>query len=100
MEKGGYVYIVSNRERTVLSIGVAEDLSARIHAHKSGDETLSSRARQCTDLLYYEYYEDAADAGRRADQLKKWSRSRKDELIRFNNPEWKDLSGGIKSKDN
>lgn len=95
MEKGGTVYIVSNRERTVLGIGVTDDLPARVRAHKEGKSPLSDQSKECTELLYYEHYEDINDARLRAEQLKKWSRSRKDELVRYNNPELKDLSGDV-----
>lgn len=99
MEKGGYVYIVSNHDRKVLYIGVTDELRATIQRHKKGEELSNySRHHHCTDLLHYEYFADMADVKLRAEQLKKWSRARKDELIQFNNPEWKDLGGDVLGK--
>ncbi len=35
MESGGYVYIVTNKNKTVLYIGVTSRLINRIHQHKT-----------------------------------------------------------------
>lgn len=34
--RGGWVYIMTNKPRGVIYIGVTADLSARIHQHKTG----------------------------------------------------------------
>lgn len=36
MEKGGWLYIMADRYRGGLYVGVSADLIARIHAHKEG----------------------------------------------------------------
>lgn len=95
MEKGGYVYIVSCPDKSFLGIGVTDDLPGRVRAHKEGEYFLDNCKQPCSKLLYYEYYEDISDAGLRAEQLKKWSRSRQDELLWFNNPGFEDLSGRV-----
>ena len=35
--KGGWVYIMADRYRGTLYVGVTSDLSARVHQHKSGE---------------------------------------------------------------
>jgi len=55
--KGGYVYIISNKNRTVLYTGVTSNLYARIYDHKLGQGAVFAAKYNCTDLLYYEFYD-------------------------------------------
>lgn len=89
--KGGYVYIVSNRNRTVLYTGVSANLRARSHEQKQGIGSNFTKKYNCTDLVYYEFYESIEEAIKREKQLKKWRRSWKEDLIIKINPEMKDL---------
>ncbi len=34
MEKGGYIYIITNKNKTTLYVGVTSDLVTRIYQHK------------------------------------------------------------------
>ena len=89
--KGGYVYIVSNKKRSVLYIGVTSNLHSRIYEHKSGNGSQFTKKYKCTDLLYYQFYNSIEEAIIREKQLKKWKRAWKDELIQEFNPEKRDL---------
>ena len=89
--KGGYIYIVSNKHRTVLYIGVTSNLYSRAYEHKVGEGSAFTRKYNCSDLLYYEFYDLIEAAIEREKQLKKWHRSWKENLIRTLNPEMKDL---------
>ena len=89
--KGGYTYIVSNRLRTVLYIGVTSNLSARTWEHKNGEGSYFTKEFQCTDLIYYEFYPTIEEAINREKQLKRWNRVWKEDLIRKMNPNLKDL---------
>lgn len=91
MSKGGYIYIVSNKRRTVLYVGVTSDLSQRSWDHKNGEGSQFTKKYACTDLLYYEFYETIEEAIDREKQLKKWKRQWKIDLIKKVNPELKDL---------
>ena len=95
MTKGGYVYIVSNKNRTTLYIGVTSDLQERVFRHKSGEGSAFTKQYNCTDLIYYEVFEDIESAIAREKQLKKWKRVYKNNLINEFNPEWKDLYDDI-----
>lgn len=88
---GGYAYIVSNKYRTVLYIGVTSDLRTRSHEHKNREGSKFAAKHNCTDLVYYEFFDDIEAAIDREKQLKKWKRAWKDELIKKMNPEMKDL---------
>ena len=89
--KGGYVYIVSNKRRTVLYIGVTANLFVRIFDHKSGNGSTFTKKYKCTDLLYYCFHDTIEEAIAREKQIKKWKRVWKDQLIKEFNPEFKDL---------
>jgi putative endonuclease len=73
--KGGYIYILSNKNRNVLYIGVTNDLYTRITWHKSGEGSAFTKKYNCTDLLYYEFFESIEAAIDREKVLKKWNRS-------------------------
>ncbi len=90
-EKGGYIYFVSNKTRTVLYIGVTSDLSSRIYQHKNGEGSGFTKKYNCTDLVYFEFFEDIESAIEREKNIKKWKRSWKDRLIKKMNPTLKDL---------
>lgn len=87
-----YVYIMSNKYRTVLYIGVTADVRTRVWQHKSGEGSVFTKKYNCHDLVYYEEYNDIRNAIAREKQLKNWKRAYKEELIRKQNPELKDLS--------
>jgi putative endonuclease len=89
--KGGYIYIVSNKTRSVLYIGVTSNLAQRTFEHKDGRGSLFTSKYNCTDLVYYEFYETIDLAILREKRLKKWKREWKNELIKKLNPYLKDL---------
>ena len=89
--KGGYVYIMSNKYRTVLYIGVTCDLNTRVIEHKSEYGSTFTKKYNCTDVLYYEFYDSIEEAIHREKCLKKYKRSWKEKLIRKLNPGMKDL---------
>lgn len=91
MVKGGYVYIVSNKNRTVLYTGVTANLYARIYDHKQGDGSNFTKKYKCTDLLYYEFHEHIETAIKREKQIKKWKREYKENVINTLNSNWEDL---------
>lgn len=92
--KGGYIYIMSNKNRTVLYIGVTSNLNKRIYEHKYESKGFVKRYN-CYDLIYFECFSTIEEAIKREKQLKNWRRSWKDELIKSKNPSLKDLSGEI-----
>lgn len=89
MTKGGYIYIVTNKNRTTLYIGVTSHLQARIYEHKSGHGSAFTKQYNCTELIYYEVFDDIESAIVREKQLKKWRREFKNNIISEFNPEWR-----------
>ena len=87
-----YVYIMSNKRRTVYYIGVTSMLSRRYIEHAWKVSQVSFTARyNITDLLYYEYSTYIEDAIIREKQIKKFRREKKLQLIQTLNPEMVDL---------
>lgn len=91
MNKQYYVYIVSNFKRSVLYIGVTEDLIKRIWQHKSGLVDGFTKRYKVHDLMYYEVFTDPIEAIAREKYLKNWHRGWKIDLIKTRNPEMIDL---------
>ncbi len=52
--KKGFVYIISNKKRTTLYVGVTNNLKRRIAEQKEGIGSKFSGKYKLTDLLYYE----------------------------------------------
>jgi putative endonuclease len=69
-----WIYIVTNRNHSVLYVGVTNSLSRRAWQHREGTGASFAAAYRCTKLIYYEHYRNARDAIARETQLKKWSR--------------------------
>ena len=92
MEKGGFVYILTNPRNTVLYTGVTSKLKERVWQHKTKQYQTSFTSKyNISKLLYFEEYTDIRDAIDREKQIKAGSRAKKIQLIESINPEWKDL---------
>lgn len=90
------VYILTNKNHTVLYTGVTSNLKTRVEQHKSKFHRNSFSARYNLDkLVYYEQFFDISQAIAREKQIKAGSRKKKMELINEFNPEWVDLYEGL-----
>jgi putative endonuclease len=93
MEKGGYIYILTNKNNTVLYIGVTSNLANRLYRHRTGYFTGSFTGRyNVTKLVYFEKFDNIEIAIAREKQLKAGSRQKKISLIERFNPDWDDIS--------
>jgi putative endonuclease len=90
--KFGYVYIMSNYSRTVLYIGVTNNLEKRVYEHKSGIGSEFTSRYKCHYLLWFERMQGIEQAIKREKQLKNWRREWKFNLIKETNPELLDLA--------
>ena len=87
-----WVYIMSNKTRSVLYIGVTNDLYRRFLEHKNGTIPGFTKKYRCHHLLYYEEYKSIEDAIVREKELKGWVREKKEKLIATINPQKIDLA--------
>ncbi|MBX9850772.1 MAG: GIY-YIG nuclease family protein [Cytophagaceae bacterium] len=93
--KGGYVYITSNKSRTMLYTGVTSHLISRIADHREKKQAGFSFKYNCLYLIYYEFHETIEAAIEREKQIKRWKRAWKENLIKSFNPQLKDLWNDI-----
>ncbi|MGD2034243.1 MAG: GIY-YIG nuclease family protein [Bacteroidales bacterium] len=92
MEKGGFVYIMTNPKNTVLYTGVSSRLKERIREHKTKHYQTSFTAKyKISKLIYFEEHNDIREAIEREKQIKAGSRAKKIGLIETVNPDWNDL---------
>ena len=91
-----WVYIMSNYTRTVLYIGVTNDLYRRYCEHKNGTIKGFTHKYKCNSLVYYEEYNNINDAIAREKELKGWSREKKETLIKKANPNFWNLAIELK----
>lgn len=91
MERGGYVYMMTNRRYGVLYIGVTSDLVARVTQHREGKGGAFTSRYQCKRLVTIEHHAGIADAIAREKAMKAWQRMWKIAAIEQQNPSWDDL---------
>ena len=84
--------MMTNRDETVLYIGMTNDLARRISEHRAGEIAGFTSDYRCQKLVYDEHCTQVQDAIAREKQLKKWSRTKKIALIATLNPRWYDLA--------
>src|SRR6266851_737234 len=92
MSKRYFVYILANRRRGVLYVGVTNDLTRRLSGHKAKLVPGFTRTYGIVMLVYYEEYASVLEARAREATLKRWRRSWKFDLIEKLNPDWRDLA--------
>lgn len=93
-----YVYILTNKNKTVLYTGVTNDLKQRLYWHRNPEAIYSlhfTHKYRCYYLLFYEHYNDVDTAIAREKQIKGYSRSKKEKLINEFNKDWKFLNDMI-----
>ena len=92
MARGGYTYIMTNKARGVLYIGVTADLAARIEQHRRGTGSAFCKKYGLTRLVLAEVHDDITLAIAREKALKAWRRDWKIRLIEERNPDWLDIT--------
>jgi len=87
-----YVYILSSTTNVTIYTGVTSDLIRRVYEHRNHLDPDSFTSKyNVHKLVYFETTNDVKAALEREKQIKRWRRSKKNDLIATINPEWKDL---------
>ena len=87
MEKNYYIYIMTNKNNTVLYTGITGDLKKRVYEHREKLVEGFTTKYNITKLVYYEVSRDVKSAILREKQIKGGSRVKKIALIESMNRE-------------
>jgi putative endonuclease len=86
-----FVYIVTNKPRGTLYVGVTNDLIKRAYQHREGLAAGFTKRYGLKQLVYFEKYDAPLLAIQREKNIKHWSRAWKLDLVNGSNPQWRDL---------
>ena len=86
-----YVYMMTNKNNTVLYIGVTNNLVRRVYEHKKNLIEGFTKKYNCHKLVWFAETESVESAILQEKRMKKWKREYKENVINQLNPEWKDL---------
>jgi putative endonuclease len=91
MSKRYFVYILANRPKGVLYVGVTNDLARRVWEHRTKAAVGFTSKYGVMILVYFEEYASILEARERERTLKCWRRAWKFKLVEQANPTWRDL---------
>ena len=86
-----WVYILTNKPKGTLYIGVTGGIDDRMERHIIGEGSKFTSKYKLKMLVYYEEFQYVNDAIAREKQLKNWHREWKINLIEESNPNWLNL---------
>ena len=89
--RGGWVYIMTNRYRGPLYVGMTSSLVHRIVQHRDGCGSDHCARRGLTRLVWAEHIAPIDLCIAHEKRLKRWHRDWKFALIEKGNPDWLDL---------
>ena len=89
MNKDGFVYIMTNKNKTTLYIGVTSNVCRRVYEHiKHLYRNSFTDKYNLEYCVYFEEFSNIESAIAREKELKKWNRKKKELLINEKNPNW------------
>jgi len=91
MEGQYCVYLLTNFTNSVIYTGFTSDLRKRVYEHREKLVPGFTQKYSVWKLVYFEVTDDRTAAIEREKQIKGGSRLKKEELVRANNPLWRDL---------
>ena len=91
------MYIMTNKNNSVLYTGVSNNILRRTYEHKTGHSFHNSFTKKYNidKLVCYESFDNIQVAIAREKQIKGGSRQDKINLVNKMNPTWKDLYGEL-----
>ncbi len=89
--RGGWVYIMADRYRGTMYIGVTAHLAARVAQHRAGKGSDFCTRYKLDRLVWAERGEDMLSCIAHEKRVKRWRREWKFDLIEQANPEWRDM---------
>ena len=90
-----YVYLVTDRNRSCLHVGMSTDLMKTMTFYRQMPNLFFDAGQQLTRLVYFEELSCENSAVQRFNLISKFTRIQKDRIIRSVNPDWIDLTLGL-----
>lgn len=90
-----YVYLVTDRNRSCLHVGMSTDLVKTMTFYRQMPNLFFDSGQQLTRLVYFEELNSENTAVQRFNLISKFTRIQKDRMIRSVNPDWIDLTVGL-----
>lgn len=89
-----FVYMVTNKTKKVLYVGMTNNLAERVVEHylNQGNKKTFTGRYNCFNLVFFERYQYVNMAIEREKELKGWKRIKKDDLVNSFNPKWEFLN--------
>jgi len=95
MKTKKFVYLVTDRNRTCIHVGMSTDLMKTMSFYRQMPNLFFDAGQQLTRLVYFEELNSESAALERFNLINKFARIQKDRLIRSVNPDWIDLTIGL-----
>ncbi|MBA3880269.1 MAG: excinuclease ABC subunit C [Sphingobium sp.] len=88
---GGWVYIMADRYRGTMYVGVTADLAARVEQHRTGNGSDFCARYGLVRLVWADRGAEIVSCIQLEKRIKRWRREWKFDLIERGNPDWRDL---------
>ncbi|SDD28582.1 GIY-YIG nuclease family protein [Pedobacter soli] len=97
MDRNYFVYILTNKNKTVVYTGVTNDLEVRLTQHRENKDNKFAFTYKynCYYLVYFEHFQYIEHAIEREKEIKGWTRAKKNALIETENKNWDFLNDTI-----
>ncbi len=95
-----FIYIITDRNRNCLHSGMSTDLLKTIDFYTQMPNLFFDSAQQLNRLVYFEEINTEEQAMERFKIVSTFTRSQKEKMIRSVNPDWVDLTIGLKYETN
>lgn len=93
-----YVFIVTDRNRNNLHVGLSADILKTMDFYKKMPSLMFDASQQLTRLVYFEELNDEATATNRFNLLNRYTRTQKERMVRSVNADWVDLTLALKNE--
>ncbi|WP_432711939.1 GIY-YIG nuclease family protein [Pedobacter sp.] len=90
-----FVYILTDRNRTSLHVGMSADLMKTLDFYKQMPSLFFDMGQQLSRLVYFEEFKAESQALHRFKMVSRFTRMQKERLVRSCNPDWVDLTIGL-----
>ncbi|EDM38193.1 endo/excinuclease amino terminal domain protein [Pedobacter sp. BAL39] len=90
-----FVYIITDRNRKSLHVGMSADLLKTLEFYKQMPSLFFDCGQQLTRLVYFEEFKTEEQALARFRMVSRFTRMQKERMVRSCNPNWIDLTIGL-----